>query len=299
MTDEATPLAIVFADISGSSRLYEALGDAAGRARVVHCLQLLIDVVAHQRGEVIKTIGEEVMCTFAEAEQAAIAACAMQEAVEGAGSQPDPAEALALSIRIGLHSGPAIRENGDVFGDAVNVAARIAAMAKAGQILITRPVVDALPRIVRANSRQIDHAPVKGKKGAMDIFELLWQQEDVTRMSAGLRVVPEPGARLNLRYRDTTVVLSPERATVLLGRIKTAVIGVEEPVASRLHARIELRRGKFFVIDQSTNGTYVRIGDSTAYLRREEMPLSGRGAISLGRPFDEAAKHVVEFSTEA
>ncbi len=299
MTQEASPLAIVFADISGSTRLYELLGDVDGRAKVARCLQLLTEVVEHHGGEVIKTLGDEVMCTFPEAEQAAIAACDMQETVEVAGVDESTTGPAALAIRVGLHFGPALRENGDVFGDAVNVAARMAAMAKAGQIITTGMVVDALPRILRANARKIDRAPVKGKKDTMDIYELLWQQEDVTRMSTGVLVAPETGVRLNLIYRGTTVVVDHNRAQVAVGRGKTADMAVEEPLASRLHARIELRRGKFFVIDQSTNGTYVRIGENTAFLRREEMPLSGRGAISLGRPFEEAPRHVVQFNTDA
>ena len=139
---------------------------------------------------------------------------------------------------------------------------------------------------------------MKGKKETMDIYEVLWQQDDVTRMSTG--VIPEPVQRacLNLRYHDLEIVMNDERPQVVLGRSKTADIPVAEGLASRQHVRLEFRRGKFFIIDQSTNGTYVWSGDAEAFLRREEMPLSGSGKISLGRSFAENPQEVVHFKSD-
>jgi len=201
---------------------------------------------------------------------------------------------------VGLHHGPAILESGDVFGDAVNVAARMASMSKAGQISTTQTTVEELSPILKASTRFIDRAPVKGKKETMDIFEVLWQQEDVTRMSTG--VIPDPleRARLKLSYHDVKVTMDDEHPQVVMGRSKAADITVAEALASRQHVRLEHRRGKFFIIDQSTNGTYVRTeGGEESFLRREEMPLLGSGAISLGRSFSENPQEVVRFSSES
>lgn len=70
-------------------------------------------------------------------------------------------------------------------------------------------------------------------------------------------------------------------------------------MASRQHVRIELRREKFFIIDQSTNGTHVLVDNSEEeFLRREEMPLQGKGQISLGKSFSENPTEVVSFAHE-
>lgn len=299
MAPKTTRLTIVFADISGSTRLYEVLGDGPARAKVAGCLQMLTDVTERHKGSVIKTIGDEIMCTFPKAEVAVNAACEMHELLEDEVTEQTAQGPISLSIRVGLHHGPAILEAGDVFGDAVNVAARMASMAKGGQIITTQSTIDELPPILKASSRFIDRAPVKGKKETMDIFEVLWQEEDVTRMSTG--IIPQPSARaqLDLAYHDVKLTVDADHTQVVMGRSKTADIAVAEALASRQHVRVEHRRGKFFIIDQSTNGTYVMCDGNEAFLRREEMPISGSGEISLGRSFAEDPREVVHFKTDS
>jgi class 3 adenylate cyclase len=299
MAPKTTNLAILFADISGSARLYEILGDVAARTKVADCLEMLTAVIKQHNGTVIKTIGDEIMCTFPTSEDAANAACEMHEMLEEDITEQTAAGPISLQIRVGMHYGPAILEAGDVFGDAVNVAARMASMAKGSQIITTQNAVDAMSPIMRASTRFIDRAPVKGKKETMDIFEVLWQQEDVTRMSTGV-VTPqqtEP-VRMRLTYQNDSVILDGDITQVVMGRSKSADLTVNETLASRQHVRIEHRRGKFFIIDQSTNGTYVHHENDESFLRREEMPLSGDGMISLGRSFTEDPQEVVHFKSE-
>ncbi len=298
MAAKTTNLTILFADISGSTRLYELLGDAPARAKVAGCLEMLTDVTERFGGTVIKTIGDEIMCTFPDAETAVNASCEMHEMLEDDVTEQTAAGPISLAIRVGLHHGPAILEAGDVFGDAVNVAARMASMSKAGQIITTQLTVEELSPILKASTRFIDRAPVKRKKETIDIFEVLWQQEDVTRMSTG--VIPEPvqQAKLKLTYHDIKLTLDQERTQVVMGRSKSADITVAEALASRQHVRLEARRGKFYIIDQSTNGTYIMNGDQENFLRREEMLITGSGQISLGRAFSENPQEVVHFNSD-
>lgn len=288
-------LAILFADISGSTQLYELLGDSDARIRIADCLNRLEEVVVEHGGRVVKTIGDEVMCTFPEVEPAVIAACGMQEMFNDSLVDETDGGQTSLAIRIGLHAGPTLVESTDVFGDAVNVAARMVAQAKVGQIITTRIVIDQLPALLRGNTRLIDHAPVKGKKDTFELFEVMWQQDDVTRMSPDIVVKPSRRARLTLSYGGETIEVNDDRPQAVLGRSKTADVTIQESLASRLHARIEYRRGKFVLIDQSTNGTYVRSDNENAFLRREEALLSGRGEISLGRPFSEQPQDLVVY----
>ena len=300
MAQKTTNLAILFADISGSTRLFEILGDVQARHKVAECLDLLTDVTRRHEGLVIKTIGDEVMCTFPDAELATNAACEMHEILEDETTEHTEHGPVSLKIRVGLHYGPAILESGDVFGDAVNVAARMTALAKAAQIITTHSTIEALSPILRAGTRFIDRAPVKGKKETIDIYEVIWQQEDVTRMSTSVLTDGTVRAHMVLNYHDNSFDLDESSTSAVLGRSKTADVTVNESLASRQHVKIEYRRGKFFIIDQSTNGTYVKSSNADeSFLRREEMPLSGSGMISLGRSFREDPKEVVHYQSDA
>ena len=298
MAPKTTNLAIVFADIAGSTKLYETLGDSVARAKVAETLAAITKVVNENNGTVIKTIGDEVMATFPTPEDAATASCTMHESMEEINSNIQ--DGTVIAIRVGMHFGPAILEGGDVFGDAVNLAARMAAQAKANQIITTLSTVEKLPPVLRASTRFIDHAPIKGKQEEIDIYEIIWQEEDVTRMATGmLDAKKTPEVRLRLQYNDSVLVISKQRSSVILGRSKDCDMPINEKLASRQHVRIELRRDKFFIIDQSTNGTHVRIDNGEdSFLRREEMPINGDGQISLGKGFNENPTEVVRFTHE-
>jgi len=138
MSQPPTSLTILFADISGSTRLYETLGDKIALEKIDHCLTLLGKVAQRYSGEVIKTIGDEIMCAFPTASSAVEAAMVMQQDLIASTS--------TLHVRIGLHFGEVIRDGSDVFGDAVNVAARMTRLAVPDQIMTTRETAEAVPQ---------------------------------------------------------------------------------------------------------------------------------------------------------
>ena len=299
MGPKTSSLSIVFADIAGSTRLYEILGDATARQLVAQCLGVMSEVITKHGGRVIKTIGDEIMCTFPTAEQAVEASMDMQEAVAEDLPEINPNAPADMAVRIGLHYGQAILEGGDVFGDAVNVAARMAGLAKGGQIITTQSTAEALPPILQAGTRHLDRITVKGKSEVVNIYEVIWQAEDVTRMATGILATETARARLRLRYHELEVTLEQRTGPFILGRGKKADMVVNDGLASREHARFETRRGKFVLIDQSTNGTYVITPDGPGYLRREEAILTGQGRISLGRDLKENPTEVVLFYCES
>ncbi len=298
MSRKKTTLAIVFADISGSTQLYDSLGDSTARELVAQCLALMSEQIDRHQGAFIKTIGDEIMCTFPTAEQAVEAAMGMQESITEDLPQKNPNLSVNLMIRVGLHYGPAILEHGDVFGDAVNVAARMTDLAKGGQIITTQETAEVLSPTLRASSRHLDRLPIKGKALDVDIFEVVWQPEDVTRIATDLIKPKRHKGSLQLRYNGNVLALGHTRDVVVLGRGKNVDLVINDTMISREHARIESRKGKFFLIDQSTNGTYISNAEGQSYIRREEMMLNGEGKITLGRELGKATE-VVSFDCES
>jgi adenylate cyclase len=292
MARKSATLSIVFADISGSTRLYETLGDAVARELVSECLGLMSEQIDKYSGTVIKTIGDEIMCTFPTADQAIEASMGMQEGVTEDLPDRNPNTPSTLTIRVGLHHGSAILEAGDVFGDAVNVAARMAGLAKGGQIITTKETAEQLTPALRSSTRHLDRISVKGKSEEIDIFEVIWQAEDVTRMATGLLKSQLSEVKLLLDYNGAGRELTQDMDTLILGRGKKADMVINDSMASREHARIECRRGKFILTDMSTNGTYVKTPEGPAYLRREDLVLAGEGRIALGREISEATEFV-------
>jgi class 3 adenylate cyclase len=296
MPQQIEKLAVLFADICGSTALYDNLGDNLARRLIAQCVAIMAGEIAAHRGTLIKTIGDEVMCSFPAAEAAMQAACAMQRAVKDGQYEGGH----AMHIRIGFNYGDVIREAGDVFGDTVNVAARVAAITRADQIMTTQAVVNALPSDLREKTRQIMRAEFKGKQEHFDISIVIWEMDDMLSTRIGtpvFRKSPENIDEMSLRYRDQLLKVNKEQRGVVLGRGDICDLVVQSSFASRQHIRIELRFGKFVVVDQSTNGTYVRSSDGNVVrLAREEMILQGSGSISLGQPYSENPAELVEFA---
>ena len=274
---------VLFVDICGSTRLYESLGDEAASRQVMRCLELLRSRVEEGSGRVIQRVGDELMCLFDTADSALDAARVMQEYVM---SQADELDTPALAIRVGCHFGPVIERDGDLFGDCVNVAARAAAFAEAGQVITTEQTVAELSGVLRDRVRPLGRFAVKGKRDDLTMYELIWQDSDEHTTATGTRTGGLGRAtQLVLRYAGEELSFdSSDRPTLMLGRDATCDVVIANPKASRRHARIEARREKFVLIDQSVNGTYVSIaGDDEIALRHEELILYAYGQISFGR----------------
>jgi hypothetical protein len=288
-------MAILFADVCDSTRIYEQLGDDRARALVARCIALMTDSIHRYGGTLVKTIGDEVMATFPEADAAADAAGEMQGLIHGTVMDGHP-----LAIRIGFHYGLALQEERDVFGDAVNLAARITDQAKGGQVLTTSPTVELLTPSTRHRVRHVDRTTVKGKKAVIGVCELLWQNEGITRSVTSRRV---PGAaagpkRLLLRHHGHEIEISEAYPMVAIGRVASNDLVVEHDLVSRLHARIEHRKGRFTLSDLSTNGTYVAVdGGAPQFVRRDNLALLGCGLIGLGRAPEPGAPETIRYES--
>ena len=280
------PCTILFVDVCGSTQLYETLGNARAQAIIAKSLAVLSQSATRHLGTIIKTIGDEVMCSFTTARDAAHAAMDMQRSLKLAVAQENMG-IRSLEIRVGFHSGPVISHAADVFGDTVNVAARVVAPAKPGQILVAKQTVRKLPRDIAASVRFVGSTQVKGKRDPVDLYEVVWEKENMTQVQdfGAIRAQPVPeNLRLVASFGSLAVELSSSRTVLHMGRGPENEFVVPDPLASRVHARIEYRRDRFLLIDQSLNGTYVQMqGAPEVVLRRDEITLEQAGLISLGK----------------
>ena len=296
MPHQSEKLAILFADISGSTRLYEALGNSRARQLVVRRLALMTDRLAPHRGTLIKTIGDEIMCTFASAEAAMGAACDMQAAVEDG----RPGGDTPMYIRVGFNYGEVLREESDVHGDVVNVAARITEVARARQILATQAAVDALPPELRLRARHIRRASLKGRQGQLDLFQIGWRAESDEQVRIGNPADRKPEGleqQLVLRHGEQRFTVSERNSSATLGRGERCSIVVRSEAASELHATVDYQLGKFYLSDRSAHGTYVQFsGGDAVRIAGGDTLLRGSGTILLGRPFSGDPAESIAFS---
>jgi class 3 adenylate cyclase len=293
-------LAILFADVVGSTRLFEQLGDQRARAMVAICIDVMRGATETHNGTVIKTIGDEVMATFPTADDALNAAGQMQKQISAHGELRQDGQPVA--IRIGCHYGPVVLEARDVFGSSVHTANRMTSQAKAGQIITTAATVERLSPEWRASVRQIDVATIRGQGGEVALYEVLWQTEDVTSMLPAIALNSRERRRtirLRLSIAEQEVVIDQDRPIVVIGRADESDVVVRGNLISRLHARIEFNRNRFTLTDESTNGTFVQVaGQEDSFVRRDSIPIKGEGLIGLGRVPDNESPQTIRFACE-
>ena len=281
-------LTILFADVVDSSKMYATYGDAEARRIVASCLEAMGGIAATHHGAVVKTIGDEVMCTFPASSHAVTAAVAMQHTLQ----EQTQAGAMhaSLKLRIGLHEGAVVVENGDVVGDAVNLAARLAALSKAHPSMTTRQTVAALDPTLRPLARFVDQSTIKGQTGTFDLYEIVWNTVEATLATSWKATAPPGEANrmaLDVSFGGRTWTVNTERPTLTLGRSSQCDVVIEDTKVSRLHARIEAVKDRFVLRDASTNGTSLRLEESGDHtVRRDEVVLASGGLISLGRPVE-------------
>jgi class 3 adenylate cyclase len=283
---ERRALTILFADISGSTRLFETRGDEIARRIVANVLLALAEIAARHGGRVVKTIGDEIMCTFPGPLHGLLAATDMHRRVKG-----DPEfQRDNLAIRIGLHHGDALVENGDVFGDAVNTAARMAdkSLARRDQIVATASTVKGVTNTTGLRVRPLGTAWVLGKQAPIEIVDVLWQEDlahvtTVQRVMQAVDAVAPDRPRLTVRFKSQVFEVD-EGMPFSIGRDPASSLVVETEWVSRNHALIEWKRGYFMLADRSTNGSWLKIGeDDELFVHRDETHLRRSGTISLGQ----------------
>lgn len=273
---------VLYADIAGSTRLFEEHGDAAARDSCAACIDVLTEVVTDKGGRVVKTIGDEILAVFDDPARGVMAGTDMQGALRSA-NEDGRFHTGELRIKVGMHFGLAVEEAEDVVGEAATVAQQVIKLAKADQVLASAETLETVPPMFRAGSRFLDRIAT-GSGDEFDVHELIWEVSGLTQVADTSVVEQRLGStRLELRFGDQTLVCNEDRPLITIGRVPGNDLVVNTDLTSRQHAEISFRRGRFYLTDNSANGTLLVNEDGTTMgLRREQQALRGSGSLCVG-----------------
>ena len=296
---------VLFADLHGSTSMYETLGNTDATAVVTQSVALLARIVSVHEGQVVKTLGDGLMAVFVAPSSAVAAADDMHESLERIGTPGQPGVSTGirmapLKLQVGLAQGEVIEMSGDLFGDAVNVAARLLDHAGDNETLATSNVVEGLDDWIRSRFRSLDRLQLRGRVEPVHVhlFEAVRRFGDtaVTAFGDIAPSMPEPEG-IRLTWVDQSRIYAGTSLPVVLGRSPQATYIIDDNRVSRSHARIDWHGGTFQLVDLSYNGTYVRFDHDPEIisLRRGACTLHGSGMIGLGAPPSEAASPSVRF----
>lgn len=280
---------VLFADLRGSTSLYETLGNAEATAVVTQSVALVAQLVSSYGGQVVKTLGDGLMAVFDEATQAVRAAedardslARLEQIDNGRGPR------RALQVQVALATGEVVEVNSDYFGDAVNVAARLLDHTGDNEMLVTDATLETLPRELQQRFRRLDKLHLRGRMEPVDVACLGARQFDTTSDAVattfgdGAPAALPDGVRLIWQGLDR--VFTAQSLPIIIGRSHEATYCIDDTRVSRSHAKVEWVGGNFQLVDLSSNGTFVRFEghEETVTLRRGACTLHGRGQILLG-----------------
>lgn len=291
-------LTILFADIANSTWLYQTKGDVVAHRIIAECLEELTLIVSNNQGEVLRTVGDSVLADFAEVDNAFLAAVSMQRSYLKS----------HLSLRVGFHVGDVIPDRGDVYGNAVNIAARIASFAKPTEIYTSDETVKLLAQEYRSRTGFLDKVEFKGVTQPLAVHRVIWRDSTTEDNTSDTKIVnPKEDTtryqidyRLELRVGDEVYCVDPTNPLITIGRADANDIVIDHESTSRHHAVVEFVRGKYQFRDISTNGSYVISANRNAhFLRREPLVIESFGVIGVGwKPQYNDTKRI-EFRTVA
>ncbi len=296
-----TSTTVVFADMAGSTALFEALGNEHAAALVTRLTRGIDACVQRHGGRVIKKLGDGVLGVFAQAEQAVEASVAlMREHRQWLQCQP---QELRVEIHVGLASGEVVEVDGDCYGDAVNVAARLCDLAGGAEVWATQAVVADQVAARGVSFIRLGHVEVRGKSEPQIMYQVEWREDEGadctvhSDLMSAINRIDVAEAEIELSWQEGRQLRASSEMSVQVGRAAESDLCLTDPRVSRVHARIEWRQGAFVLTDLSSFGTWVRFSgsDTPVQLRRDNCLLHGKGEISLGVPFGDRTAPVVSF----
>jgi serine/threonine protein kinase/class 3 adenylate cyclase len=223
-------ITVLFTDIVGSTGYFDRFGDTAGLAMVHTHSQLAAEEVRKHGGTMTKTIGDAIMAHFSDPKSAVRAAAKLQRNLQEFNGALT--ETKRVKLRIGIHTGMGFTRGTDVYGDVVNLAARITKCSGAGQILVSRAVHEAIASDAEIQCRWFDRCTIDGRPEKEEVFEVAWERVKTARDTVADRAQPASAALATVASRaesrmalDATAAIFPKRYEVL-GAIGAGGMGI-------------------------------------------------------------------------
>jgi class 3 adenylate cyclase len=296
---------VVFADLFGSTSVFEALGNARATQAVTHITTWIAQIIEAHGGRVVKMLGDGVLALFEDNTSAVNAVVEMQRSHQDRMTKMTPA--TRMPIRIGVASGDVEIVDGDCYGDAVNVAARLSDLSGADQIWANSTALNSVNEADGVRFRVLGPIHIRGRAEPCTVYQVEWREDmvsDFLTVQAELEPLFDSahkdalGGEIELTWLDTRKSFKAFELPIHIGRASHIEFMVSDPRVSRTHARIDWRNGSVMLVDVSTYGCWVRFsgGGSDLLLRREECVLHGRGEIALGSSFSDLSAPVISFS---
>jgi len=202
--------AVLFTDVSGFTQYMHEMGDLRGRAWIQKHHDIVIPLIEQYSGKVLDIMGDGVMASFLDALSASKASIAIQKSLYEFNARTNKSD--RIHVRIGINYGEIFEEKNHIAGDAVNVAARIQAQADPDQILISKRAYEEISDNSEILCRFHKKVKVKGKPEALELYRIIWKQEDIV-LSAEPRL-RTPGQKEQNKIRQSQSVLNIEVARV-------------------------------------------------------------------------------------
>lgn len=278
--------AVVFADLRGSTALFESLGNARATTLVTDAITRLRHAVKSTSGHVIKTLGDGLMAVFEHPSDALNSAQVMHDTLLGMSESSPAIPPGRLKLQVAMSFGEVVELGDDCFGDAVNVAARLLDHAGDQETLVTKEFVSELTSSERTRFRSLERINLRGRAEPVHVHVLDSHtplDAPPTEFGDG-QFQPQRPDGIRLTWLDTERVFDAQQLPIVLGRSADAAFSVTDTRVSRSHARIDWHAGSYVLTDLSFNGSFVRFGSAQEVLplRRSSCTLHGSGSIGLG-----------------
>lgn len=284
---------IMVADISGSASLHQRLNAQEAERAIDRCIKRMTRSVEGYQGKLLQTAGDEILAFFPSAEFACHSAIDMHQRV----ADLPPVSGHKLSIRVALHD-----SDGSDTPSTTKLASimRIAGLARTDQILCSGPVVQALPAsaVVQAKPRP-EFDSLREGEVILPVYQIHWPAQNGAAVQQHSMFGPlsnKLAERLCLRYRGKAYLIDDNTPVLSLGRDPSCSMLIQNRKVSRMHARIERRRDGYYLVDTSTNGSFLSMqGRQEILLRKHEILLEGNGTLCFGSSVNDPAADRIEF----
>ncbi|GAB4400133.1 MAG: hypothetical protein OHK0048_14850 [Rhodoferax sp.] len=295
---------VIFADLYGSTGVFESLGNARATEVVTHATAWIAEQCARHGGHVVKFLGDGVLATFIDGQRALEAVVDIQRDYQHYLAQiPENSQ---MPLRIGVARGEIEIVDDDCYGDAVNIASRLSELTGAHQIWVNDDAIDQAPPRPDVHLRYLGPIPVRGRSEPCTVYQVEWQED----ANSAFFTIAAPmdfkldarqsdvlGSQVELRWLDISKTFRAFELPIHIGRSRQAEFIVSDARVSRMHARLEWRKGSVVLVDVSSYGCWVRFAGAgtDVLLRREECVLHGQGELALGSAFSDPSAPVVMF----